>query len=239
MKEIITKSIKLYGTCIIANIMCFMLIITFNMLGANLLTEKIGYTVYGTVSEGETVELYTHYFSDGDDLKKQDYIDKGYTLNEVTVRSQMGKSSTIVWDAIAQTFMLIIMAIFVYNELWNLGYKDNNAVRIKMKKEDKLKGLKIGLLATAPSYLLVTVLLFARHTIGKNLSIVIFGFLNSYLYKTILFITGGGITFSQLQIWKILIFYPLISVVPVIALVAYLIGYKGILISEKIIYKKN
>ncbi len=240
MKEILSKSGKLYLRCIVGSIMCFFLVITFNVIGTGLFTKTIGYTAYGT-KEGDTAqtELYTHYYSDGEDTQKEKYIDEGYTLNEVSIRSQIAKKTGIMWDAFSQICLLFMMGVFVYNDMWTVGFKDSNMVRIKAKIEDKLKGLKIGAIVTVPSLVLLTVLVVGKMTFAKDISVALYAFFNAHLYEAIILLTNGGGRFSELAVWQILVFYALLSIIPIIAHIAYTLGYKSILVSEKLIYKNK
>ncbi len=240
MKEILLKSLKLYGQLIVAGFMCFILVITFNVLATGFFTKTVGYTVYGALEGEETqTELYTHYNDDGEDQKKQEYIDKGYTLNEVTIRSDIKKSTGIIWDCITEIFLLFMVGVFVYNSLWNIGFKDNNLVHIGAKPEDKLKGLKIGLIVTIPSFILLTVLTIGKVSFAKGISVALYGLLNPHLYEAIYMISGGGGLFSALSAWQIIAFYAMLIFIPLLAYIAYLLGYKSILVSEKLIYKKK
>jgi len=240
MKEILLKSLKLYGQLIVAGLMCFMLVITFNVLATGFFTKNIGYKVYGTPKGEEAqVELYTHYTADGEDLKKQEYIDKGYTLNEVAIRSEIEKSTGIIWDCITEVFLLFMAGVFVYNSIWNIGFKDYNLVHIGAKPEDKLKGLKIGAIVTIPSFILLTALTIGKMSFAKGVSVALYGFLNPHLYEAIYMITGGGVYFSELSALQIIAFYAMLGFVPLVAHIAYTLGYKSILVSEKFIYKKK
>ncbi len=236
MKEILLKSLKLYGKCVLASIMCFFMVVTFNFVGTALFTKNIGYTVYGTLEgEEKQTELYTYYTADGEDLKKQEYIDKGYTLNQVSVRSEMSKKADISWGIICLIFTLLIMGSFIYNELWNSGFKDSNLVRIGSKKEDKFKGFKVGLIITIPSFIFLTLAVIG---VFKNLSVAGFALLNSHLYEALILISGGGYL-ADLSTLKIIVIYALFFLNPLIAHFAYIIGYKEILLFEKIAYKKK
>lgn len=240
MKEILSKSFKLYGKCIVGSIMCFFLVITLNVIGTSFFTDVVGYTAWG-VKDGDEkqVELYTHYYDDGEDTKMQEYIDAGYTVNQTDIRSQMSKKTSLVWNITAEVFLIFMMGVFVYNDLWNLGFKDNNAVRIGVKAEDKLKGLKIGFLTAVPAFVLLTVFAIGKNTFVKNASIALYAFLNTHLYPAIIAITDSGGYISELKLWQFLVFYALLLIIPIIAHVAYILGYKSILVSEKLIYKKN
>lgn len=238
MKEILSKSLKLYGKCIVGSIMCFILVITLNVLETSFFTDVVGYKAYGAKENNEKVELYTHYFKDGDDTKKQEYIDKGYSISEIDIRSDINKNTARIWNIVSQIFLIFMMGVFVYNELWNLGFKDTNAVRIGQKKENKFKGLQIGILSTVPSIILLTVLVIGKSTFAKSVSIAFYAFLNPYLYEAIITVTNGGGYISSLELWQIVVFYALLLIIPLIAYIAYVLGYKSILVSEKLIYKK-
>ncbi len=240
MKEILSKSLKLYGRCIVGSIMCFFLVMTLNVIETGFFTDIVGYKVFG-VKEGqqEQVELYTYYYDNGEDTKKQEYIDEGYTLTEADIRSQVDKKTYIIWNTISEIFLLFMFGVFIYNDMWKLGFKDNNAVRIGIKDENKLKGLQIGFLTALPSIILLTVLAIGKATFAKNLSIALYAFLNPHLYEAIIMLTNGGGYVSELAVWQIVVFYALLLITPLIAYIAYLLGYKSILVSEKIIYKKN
>lgn len=239
MKEILTKALKLYGKCIAGCIMSFILVITLNVIETSLFTDVVGYQAFGAKEGGEQVELYTHYNKDGEDTKKQSYIDQGYTITEIDIRSQIDKKTANIWNVISEIFLLFMMGVFVYNDLWNLGFKDTNAVRIGIKEENKYKGLQIGFVTALPSLIFFTVLVIGKATFAKSISVALFGIFNAHLYEAIIMITNGGGYIGELQIWQILVFYLLLLFIPLIAHIAYILGYKSILVSEKLIYKKK
>lgn len=240
MKTIITKGLKLFGLSIIANIMCIILIMSFSVLATGLFTETIGYTVYG-IKEGDTeqTELYTHYNADGEDTKKAEFEEQGYKLSEMSIRSEPSKASMAVWNVITQLFCLMLMISFIYNELWKIGSKDSNLVKFKAEKEDKLKGLKAGLVASAPAYILLIALAVLKGGITKNIPVAIFTFLNAYMHTSLDLIAADVLVFGDLAVWQLLLFAVCISVLPVTAWLSYLLGYKNFSIGEKLVYKKQ
>lgn len=242
MKEVILKSLKLYGKCIVGSIMCFILVITLNVIGNALFTDTTGYTMWGAPEGQEKMEeLYVHNFKDGDDLKEKEYLDKGYTLNKVAQLSEMKLSTKIAWFVVCEIFLIFMIGVFVYNDMWKLGYKDENLVRIGAKPEDKFKGLKIGLLTMIPSFILLTVLAIGSQTFAKDVSIATYAFVNPHLYDAIILLTptsNGGI-FSDLNVWHYIVNYALLFIIPLISFAAYIIGYKSIIVSEKLLYKKK
>jgi hypothetical protein len=86
---------------------------------------------------------------------------------------------------------------------------------------------------------LLTVLAIGKATFANNVSIAIFAFLNTHLYKAVLLITDGGGYISTLGVWQIIVFYALFLIVPIIAEIAYILGYKDIIVSERLTYKKK
>ena len=168
----------------------------------------------------ESKELYTHYYADGEDEKLKTYEDKGYIINKLTIRDFTSGNEIVAWDIVSQIFLLSMMTVFVYNNLWNLGDKDKGAVIYKRKKEDKLKGLKIGLIASIPSFVITTIIFVGRATFAKEVSVALYAFLNAHWYKLIILISGGGY-FHELKIWEVIVFYALILFVPLVAHIAY------------------
>lgn len=233
--EILKKSLKLYGQLILAGIMCFILVITFNMLGANLFGKQIGYSMQGQLENEENATiLYDYMYEDGKDTKKQEYIDKGYELTEIPI-----KATTVAWDVIAQICLTLMMGIFVYNSLWKEGYADHNAVHLGRKAEDKLKGLKIGVIASLPSIIMLAAFVIGRNTFAKTISTATFSLFNPHLHRAIYLLTNSnGVLFSNLEMWKVIVIFAMLLFIPLVATVAYIIGYKSIVVSEKLIYKK-
>ncbi len=233
--EILKKSFKLYGLCIAGSIMCLVLSFTFTMIGANLFGEQVGYSMQGE-KDGETKILYDNYFySDGEDLQKQKYIDEGYELTEIPV-----KSTTVGWDVLAQIFLLFMMGVFVYNNQWDLGAKDTNLVKIGEKREDKFKGLKIGLITSAPAFIFLTVLTIGKATFAKTFSIAYFSMLNPHLHRAIYLLSGSsGKYFGEFGAVEIIALYGMLLFIPLLAYIAYLLGYKSIIVSEKLMFKKK
>lgn len=237
--EILKGSLKLYGLCILGSIMSLVLVVTFTMIGSNAFGKQIGYSMQGEIEndkgEIEKTILYQYYYEDGEDLQKQKYIDEGYELTEIP-----HKTTTFEWDLIAQICITVMMGVFVYNNMWNLGYKDNNLVRIGVKKENKLKGLAIGTITAMPSIILLALFVIGKNSFAKEFSTATFSLLNPHLHRGIYLITGSQAAyFSNLAFWQIAAIFGLLLIIPLIAFVAYLLGYKSILVSEKLIYKKK
>ena len=127
-----------------------------------------------------------------------------------------------------------MMVSFIYNQLWQLGSRESNLVKFKSIKKDKLKGLKIGLIASIPSYIF-----FVFAIINGKVNVALFAFLNAYLYDLISIIRGSVVTFGALAFWQVLLLGVILLIFPATAWGSYLLGYNQFSISEKIVYKKN
>lgn len=235
MKENLIKGFKLFLTIILANILCFFLVISFSVLSTVLFTKEIGYTVYQFDSKtNQQTQLYTHYSSDGEDLKFDEYQEQGLTLNKIALRSQPKKLTRIAWSSLTQLLCVSVMVAFIYNNLWRIGSKDNNDVRFKHKKEDKLSGLKIGAIASIPSVILFIVALFY-----KKFQIVLFAILNSFAYEYIFAVSGSVRFFGDISFLQGVLLAILLVITPLVAWFAYNLGYKSISLGELLVYKKK
>ena len=116
--------------------------------------------------------------------------------------------------------------------------RDNGRDSERAKKEDKLKGLKCGLIAVAPALLLIIFILITKNTICAKLPVVLYKFLNSSYYSVIEVVVGKSATFGELAVLRMIPLFLIQLFVPLVSLTAYLLGYKNISIGEKFIYKK-
>lgn len=240
MKDILKKSLKIFYLLFIANIMSFFLIISINVITVIAFTEEIGYTAYGVTEEnGEQVELYTHYYADGEDTKKQEYEDMGYTITTPSLRSNPSKTTDTVSKIVAGLFCLMIVITIVYSEMWKFGDKDKTAVKYKGQKEQKSKGFIVGVAVSIPAVIFLLVLTVLKSGATKTFPMLIYAFLNTYLYDLIYLIADNSTVFGALSILQILLLLLLLTIIPIVCGISYILGYNSFSISEKIIYKKN
>lgn len=236
MKEIMKNALSLFGRTIIINLMCFFLVISLSVLATAAFSENIGYIAYGTSSESEkSEELYRHYYTDGEDTKRAEYEENGYTVTESKIRSEISKTGNAVFLTISAIFCLVLTISFIYPKFWQMGTKDSNLVHFKHKKEDKLKGLKCGLIAIIPSMLLLVLFFFVL----RNTPVALYRFLNCGVYTFIDLIAGKAATFKDISFIQFIGLALLNAIIPLSAYAGYMLGYKNISIGEKFIYKKK
>ena len=238
MGEIFKGSFKMFIRIIFINLMSFFVVMSLISFSVAVFAEPVGYVAFGA-KEGsqESEKLYTYYNSEGEDLKLKEYEDKGYTITKREIREVDKLGDTVVL-IVAQGFALGILITFVYPTMWDLGGADINMVKIGQKAEDKLKGLKIGVLGTIPSALVFFVIAFTKNGISANVSTALYKFLNASFYPILEFVFGESKKFADLAVWKLIIMFLLLCVVPLTAHIGYTLGYKGFSIGEKLTYKK-
>lgn len=240
MGNIFKSGFKVFGKIILANILSIITVISISFLSSVLFTKDIGYYAYGTTSDSsETTLLYEHNYDDGEDTKKAEYESDGYTISQVTKRSRMTKGGNAAFLILCALFTLPLGGMLCYTYVWKEGNKDLNLIRYNRIKENKYKGVYIGLVATTPYLILILVLAIGKWAFAKAFPVVLYQYINSVFYAPINVICGKSSTFGDLAIWKILLLILVQLIVPVFTGVAYYIGYKDILISEKFIYKKE
>lgn len=244
MKEILKDGLKLFGRTIIINILSFFVVISIITLSFAVFSKEIGYQAFGTIkTEAESEEekselLYTHYNADGEDTKLAEYEAKGYTVTKSAIKetTESGKNATLL---IAQLFTLGIFVSFIYPTLWEKGNKALNMVRIGKRAEDKLYGLKVGLISVIPSALVLLFLTVTKSSLSAKLPVALYKLANSSFYSVIELIAGNSSTFGELNILRLIGLYLPLLLVPAVAYIAYLIGYMDISLGEKFTYKKT
>ncbi|MBO5210473.1 MAG: hypothetical protein J6B80_00915 [Clostridia bacterium] len=240
MKDILLKSLKVYGHLIIVAILCFFLVVSFNALKIGLFTKDIGYDMYLRTSEDAEPEfLYTYFYEDGEDLKLKEYEDQKDNLVKYSIRSDVEKTPDIALSVISQIFCIMMLVSFLYNDLWKVGNKDFEAMRIHSKKFSRLKGLYIGLIAILPSFIFLTFALVTKNSVMANSPIALFTYSNSYAFEIIIAVTKGAMHWADVKLWQAMVYYAVLFITPIVCEIAYVIGFKDISIGEKLIYKNS
>lgn len=150
------------------------------------------------------------------------------------------KTPDIVGDIIAQVFMLTLFLSFPYSILWEQGDKDANYVKFGHIEEDKLRGLKIGAIAALPSLIPFVFLVLSKLAVIPQKYFLLYRVLNLTFWPLINLMVGGAANalVPSNYSWPVIIALLLVQgLLPLIAHVAYLLGYNHISLSEKLIYK--
>ena len=142
------------------------------------------------------------------------------------------KASKWIFYAFSQSFSFVLLVAIVWQMLYGIGFKESNMVRIGRQKEDLYKGFKIGVVAQIPA------LVFLIVSIALNFRFALYRILNSSYYWFLTAIAGKD-EYMRMGAVKIIGMSLLLLIVPAISGTAYILGYKGIDLFSKLVYKKD
>lgn len=154
------------------------------------------------------------------------------------IYSEVPKGASLALDIISEIFMLLLLASFPYTVLWPQGDRDKNKVQFGHMAEDKLRGLKVGLIAGIPSYIGYILLIFSHMKIFTPTYYGIFRLMNMP-FMPLLDRMAGGVqvrSAADISLPGLLGMAVTILLVPLICHLAYTLGYKQISLIEKFVY---
>ena len=243
------NGIKLCGSLIIAAVISVFLCFSMNVIFSALFTTETGYAayVYETPESTEPISQYEYFYTDnngdgkddGTDTKMKEYEDKGYIVTTVKQRTSLAGTGKAIFLAATQILSMIMVIAFASNSPYKQGFKDSNLVNIGHIKRDILKGLKIGLIGNIPFLLLSILMIVLASGTAPAFRTVWYAFLSGHFYSLITWITDGVVTIAEIGTAQHILLILIQFIVPVISCVAYILGFKGINLAEKIVYKKE
>lgn len=244
MKEIFKIASTLFGYVLITGFMCVICFMSMKMIFNFVFTHSLGYEVRGTIGDSEEKEfLYKYYYTDDDNTGKNDtkwseYEEKGYTLYKYDEKSQLTPRANTIMIIITQIICLFSTGCFVFEILNKRGYKDGTLIRSGSKKLDKFKGLKIGLLASAPA-LITYILLIIFSASNKGVALELYMIANACFWPTLELLLKSSDTASDITVWQFIVMFLLQMVIPWLAQLFYFWGYKDYEFLGKIVYKSK
>lgn len=151
---------------------------------------------------------------------------------------EVSASTLLIRDVISLLIQGILFYVIVYTKLWELGDKNQNAVAFGHMAAGPLRGLKIGLLASIPSIVSFLAL------VADKLFGLWSGMATAYricqlaLYPIVSLSMGTAVTVTTTDIsWGGILCAGLpVLFVPAVATLGYYLGYRHILVWEKIVF---
>ncbi len=234
--------LNILGKYVVCIIMCFFVTFSFIAVFSMLTLEMIGYeaAVFETEDSETPIEQYVHYYSDGDDAKKEYYEEKGYIIATREFAGEFSGTPYVVCHIIAQAISLALFIITVPHTLYKQGKSDANAVSCSRLKEDKLRGLKAGLVTAAVNFASWVCLLLGKvGAFPAGLSIYSFSNYHIYGYQKLIFGADPSIPATDISWTGIILALLPVVLTSVACAVTYLLGYKDINLYEKAVYKNK
>ncbi len=148
------------------------------------------------------------------------------------------KTNGFVMNLVALAVQATLFGIIIYNKMWMLGGKNGNAAQFGHIKGDPLRGLKISLLAAIPSAISFLALI-ADKLFGfwKGMTTA-YRICHTALYPIVVWSLGSQITRTTADVsWVGIVCAGIpILFMPAVATVAYYLGYRRIVLREKILF---
>ena len=141
----------------------------------------------------------------------------------------------LLW--VMELICVSILIAFIASPVNNRGHRDRGYYERNNLKPDKLYGLKAGLIAAFPFYVMTILAIFMTLGILPDY-FFFYRVFNSFFWPFISIVvsTVGVYDFTW---YFYVIFFLMISIIPVTCHIAYTLGFKDIVISDRIVYKKN
>ena len=154
-----------------------------------------------------------------------------------SIRTEMPKTVSVAMGILSQSFMFVLFAALIYSKLWERGDRDANSVNFGRMEEDKLRGLRIGLIAAVPSIVFYLLLVVSKLGLITEKYFFIYRFLNLTFMPVMSALTGkAGLVSTNVSWLSLAAILLTVATLPLISHAAYLLGYNHISLSEKIIY---
>ena len=237
--SVVKSGSKIMLKCVAAVVMCFIVFASMFLLCSYIFTNDIGYDVYVYNEEKEEFVLeYTYYYSDGAVDERLEELDNNEAVyRKLQVRSELEGFGYYLTVVITQLFSLIILFSLLYIDMWKIGDKERNLSEFGHIQADNLKGLKIGLFASIPFFLFYVLLILCKLGILPDGYYSAYRILNSHVFVLLTELLGAQPTLETTGWINLIASSLLLFIIPLMCHIGFYLGYKGILIKEKLIYK--
>ncbi|MCI9413718.1 MAG: hypothetical protein HFJ79_00880 [Clostridiales bacterium] len=262
-RENIQQAFKVFCMTILAALISFFIFMSISFIASGVSTQTIGYQIVQIEEDGSSTLITEHLYAADDTTIPSETKNTGEegavsatgegetatassetTLpsNQVKqyIRSEMSPAVSAFVDVLSSVLMILLLIAMPYSVLWKQGDRDSNAVHFGRMEEDRLRGLKVGLLAGLPSFAAYLLLLVSK------LGLLLPNFLVYYRLGNVPFLplinrmVPASTAITAEVPWTVMLVILLtLAVVPLTAVIAYRWGYRHFSLSEVLTYKKK
>ena len=230
-KKTFAVSGKVFVRLLVCTLLCGLLYLSMEIIAWTMFSDVIGYQVYHV--DEEIRENF--YFEDGvDPADKPEVTDKLL----VTDLRDVPPAILTTFRVLAQIMMLIVLAIFPYHILWDLGNRDETRVRYKGKQPEPLRGYLIGLLASIPYVVLWALLWLAKFEILPDNYSSFYRLAVAPFMPYINWVMPSN-SMTETAVWQIVAVAASLLYVPVVCGVSYQLGHQQFSIRERLVFAKQ
>ena len=238
-KKTLSVAIKLFWRLLVATILCAILYVSMNVITTVFFSEVVGHQVFEEQEDGNIVQVgYDYYYQSGEEHATAESLN----LNDnqvMTAIRVVPEHTQAVMNVITQILLLILFGIFPYHILWAFGNRDDTNTRYRGQRPDPLRGVKIGLLATAPFAFVWLLLAISKLGVLPEAMLQAYRITAFPFYPYINWLLGAASSSMSIAWWKILLLAPTFLFVPVVSGISYRLGGNRFSFTEFITFKKN
>lgn len=237
-KKTLSVGSKVFFRLLLAIVMCAILHISLSVISTGLLSDNVGYRVYEQNKDEEVNMIEEHYYAEDEKVLTADDLDLKENQLFTAIRVVPEKTENTM-NVISQILMLFLLSVFPYNVVWQFGSRDDVNVRYRGQKEDRLRGLKIGLVGVAPFALLWVLLFLSKFGLFPAGFIQIYRVISFPFLPYVNWVFAGATEITAIAVWQLLLLIPTLFVAPVVCAVAYRMGGSQFSIMEFITFAKK
>lgn len=236
---LVKVSAKCFIKYAIGVFMSFFVVLSCVFIMTSVSGQTTGYDVYYINPETNKNEFLYHYdISSGEDTKYAEYENSGYELIK-SKNVALSKSRRNLAYAIAIILSLSIVTVILYGSIWDFANKESSVVHKSIEYSNKFRGLKIGLIANIPVFVLYIVLLFCAMGIVSPNYTSVYAFLNSHLFGYLFWIFGDTVTNVSLNAVRLILAALPLVYLPLVCTVSYMLGHNDTRLFYRMMYKKK
>lgn len=145
----------------------------------------------------------------------------------------------VVMMVIAEICSLGTLVLFINGKVYYIADSDANKVRFGRIEPDKWRGLKMSVVPAVFALCTYVALILGKVGILGDGALAFFRFTNYHLIALNQILFGGKTSFAEVGWGAVAAAFLTVVLVPVICHISYTLGFKGINVAEKLVFKKE
>ena len=234
-KKTLSVSGKVLLRLVLATVLCAIMYLSMMFIATGMFSNVVGYQIHEETEDGEIVLVEEHTYKAGEKHRSKSDVTDDQVLTELR---EVPPDTLNVFNILAQIMMLVVLAIFPYDILWEFGNRDDTKVRYKGQRPDPYRGFRVGALAMVPYALLWMLLMVAKFGLLPE------GYTQVYRVATIPFLpfvqwVMPAASLQDTAVWQLFLLLPMLLFIPIVCGISYRLGHKQYSIREHLVFAKK
>lgn len=238
-KKTLNVAINLFWRLLVATVLCAILYVSMNVITTAFLSDVIGYQVYEQNDEGEVSQVGEDYFyKEGEEHVTAESLNLKDNQMLTSIREvPANKQTTMNW--ITQILLLVLFGIFPYHVLWAFGNRDDTNIRYRGQRSDLWRGVKVGLLATAPFAVIWLLMFVSKFGVFPEAMVQVYRITAFPFYPYVNWALGSATSALSIPWHRLLLLLPTFLFIPAVSGISYRLGSNQFSFSEFITFSKK